>query len=1246
MKRINSQKFITAVFGLALGVLALVGCIAFRTISSFMRSVAARRHNTLVIEKLESLLSEMKDFEIGQQGFLLTGKSDYLKPYVAAMADVNQTFKELENLTADDPESRQTLPSLAVLIGTSLTNIQNSITERKWRGSEAALQVIMKGDETKSMEDVRRVTREMESRQRKLMQQRELEMAVNARNAGRVLLLGISISFLLLVSVFYLLNREIGVRQRAEMELESERHLLTALLESSPDNIYFKDCKSRFLRISKSLAGFFAIGDPRHAVGKTDFDYFTEAHARPAFDDEQKIISTGQHMVGIEKKESWPDGRETWSSTTKMPLRDTQGHIIGTMGISRDVTKRKQAENENLRLATAIEQSGESVVITDITGRIEYVNPAFTRMTGYSAAEALGRNPRMLKAGKQSADFYAQLWKTILAGKVWQGDLINKRKDGTLYTEQMAITPVRDSKGAISNFIAIKEDVTERRAAEEGLKQSEARYRDLVENSGVLVGTQDLTGRILSANGATVRAFGCTALEDLVGHHMSEFVPARFHPQLQPYSESIGKSGKANGLLTIRTPQGEERIIEYANSIRREGLSEPIVRCFGFDVTDRERQRVELQKAKEAAEAANRSKSEFLANMSHEIRTPMNGILGMTELVLGTELDREQREYLDMAKSSADSLLTVINDILDFSRMEAGKLDLDLIEFNLRDSLEQTMRTLALRAHQKGLELVCDVRPEVPDVIIGDPSRLRQIIINLVGNAIKFTDKGEIVVRADFDSNLEDGVGLHFEVSDTGIGIPAQKQQLIFGAFSQADGSVTRKYGGTGLGLTISKKLVDMMRGEIWVKSEEGKGSSFHFTAKVPIAKTKTAELPVRYPILKGIPVLVVDDNATNRRILNDMLIHWQMKPTLAEGGKAALAILEQALEDGNVYPLVLTDAHMPEMDGFTLADRIKHNSRLANATIMMLTSGGQRGDAVRCKELGISAYLTKPIRQTELREAIMGVLASQPADQCEQSLVTRHSLREARRGLKILVAEDNLVNQRLATRLLENRGHTVVLAVNGCEALAALEQSHHGEIDLVLMDVQMPEKGGFEATAAIRKREESTGQHIPIIAMTAHAMKGDREKCLAAGMDGYVSKPIQVEELFAVIEGVLPSLPFKQTESPKQAIDQAALLNRVNGDRNLLTEMAGLFLRDCPQHMTEIRQAVARRDSKALEFAAHALKGSVSNFVAEAAREAALRLESMGHQGDFRDSEIAYQTLVLEIDNVKHSLGALTKGV
>jgi PAS domain S-box-containing protein len=652
----------------------------------------------------------------------------------------------------------------------------------------------------------------------------------------------------------------------------------------------------------------------------------------------------------------------------------------------------------------------------------------------------------------------------------------------------------------------------------------------------------------------------------------------------------------------------------------------------------------DLEVARKRAEEATRAKSEFLANISHEIRTPMNAMIGMTELALETRVTREQREYLNAIQGSADALLTLVNDLLDFSKIEARKLQLDRIGFNLRDALEDTMRVLAPRAHQKGLELVCHIHSDVPDALVGDPLRLRQIVVNLVGNAIKFTEHGEVLLHVQAKSRRNGNTQLRFSVTDTGIGIPLEKQAVIFEAFSQADSSTTRRYGGTGLGLAISAQLVELMGGRISVESRPSQGSTFHFTAVFEVQQPGMEKPPARWRTLTDLPVLIVDDNATNRRILEEVFTNWHMRPVAVESGAAALGTLEKSLHADQPFAVVLLDGHMPDMDGFSVAERISHDSRYAGIKLVMLTSAGQPEDVARCRKLGISAYLTKPIKQSELFDVIVTAIG-QPVIERPRAPQRRKGARPAERTLQVLVAEDNQVNQLVATRVFQKLGHRVTVVSNGREALSAVQA---GKFDLIAMDVQMPEMDGFAATNAIRSWEKAAGTHIPIMAMTAHAMKGDRERCLAAGMDGYTSKPIRIRELEQAIAQLI-SLPepskIPVSESDANAvIDHAALLAGVDGDRRLLREFIRLFLADCPQRLAEIKEAIRRGDAGALRRAAHTLKGSVGNFAAQKAFAASQRLENMGRDGELGSAGEACVTLESELKILSDELRRLTR--
>jgi len=670
----------------------------------------------------------------------------------------------------------------------------------------------------------------------------------------------------------------------------------------------------------------------------------------------------------------------------------------------------------------------------------------------------------------------------------------------------------------------------------DALSRSEAHFRSLIENAGELIMVLDREGTIQYVSPASSSLLARSP-EDLLGSNLVSHIHVEDRARLRTILDS-GSGTEIAASLEFRWDR-EDGSWQILESIVSDRLGDPAVagvvinsrdvtarkqaeaqiRKLNEDLERRVAERTaELETAKVAAESANRAKSQFLANMSHEIRTPMNGILGMTELALDTELTREQHEYLSVVKSSAESLLSVINDILDFSKMEAGKFAISPVECDLIPALEGIVKSLAMRAHQKDLELMCRVLPGVPERVVLDIDRVRQIVVNLVGNAIKFTGQGEVELQVSADAASESDAVLHFSVRDTGIGIPPERQQAIFEPFSQADGSISRRYGGTGLGLTISARLVQLMRGHIWVESMHGAGSTFHFTLECPIARR---ERPIFLPTdpgqLRGLRVLILDDNPTNRRILEDMLKKWDVDATVVEAGPAALTMLASAANSGQPYSLLLLDAHMPGMDGFTVAQRIQENPQHTGTTVMMLSSSDLNADAAYCGRMGIRRYLVKPVSQSELREAVLGAISEfyLPQEPEHGQETTKAPVSVSQR---ILVVEDNAVNQMLALRLLEKQGHAVTIAGTGLEAI---ERAATGGFDVILMDVQMPGMDGLQATVAIREAEAGSRVHVPILAMTAHAMSGDRDRCLAAGMDGYLSKPICPRTLFETLSSI-----------------------------------------------------------------------------------------------------------------------------
>ncbi|MBN2312447.1 MAG: response regulator [Sedimentisphaerales bacterium] len=785
---------------------------------------------------------------------------------------------------------------------------------------------------------------------------------------------------------------------KAEAELKQERYLLHALMDNLPHSIYFKDLQSRFIRINRALANYFGLSDATDALGKTDADIFTGEHAREAKADEERVIRTGQPLLDKEEKETWPDGHETWVTTTKLPLYNEEGKIVGTFGISRDITERKRA------------------------------------------AEA-------------------------------------------------------------------------------------------------------------------------------------------------------------------------------------------------------------LRQAKEAAELASRVKSDFLATMSHEIRTPMNGIIGMIDLLRNTQPTSQQRTYLDLASQSAETLLRLINDILDFSKIEAGKFELESVGFKLRDTLGDTLHTLSGRASAKALELTYRIPPEIPDNLVGDPGRLCQIILNLAGNAIKFTEKGEISVDVRLESQVDDTIRLHFAVTDTGPGIPVEKQKIIFEAFRQADSSMSRRYGGTGLGLAISSHLAELMKGRMWVESEVGMGSTFHFIATFSRQPEISARLLPELKTLYDLHVLIVDDNRTNRLILEEMLSNWRMKPTAVDSGPAALAEMERAAKANEPFHLVLLDGLMPEMDGFTLAEQIRQTPGLSETTLIMLSSAGNLEDSRLCRDLGIDYCLIKPVKQSELLDSIVSALSVATADEIKPPVAVEESPASASH-LHILLAEDGLVNQKVAVNLLEQQGHKVTVANNGREVLTAVEREF---FDAILMDVQMPEMDGFEATSIIREREKKSGTHLPIIAMTAHAMKGDRERCLEAGMDGYIAKPIRAKDLYETIDVTVsrlrgPRFQGNAVKEDEERLDGDKILEHTGGDTETLKEIVELFFEESAKLMATIRDAISTKNSSELQRAAHTLKGSIRIFGVKRPAAAALRLEIMGRDQDLAGAEEAYSTLEKEIKWLIPKLRSLAK--
>ena len=851
-------------------------------------------------------------------------------------------------------------------------------------------------------------------------------------------------------------------------------------------------------------------------------------------------------------------------------------------------------------------------------------------------------------------------------------------------------SPVRDSRGRTIGVQCIFWDVTERVRAQSDLKASEARARAVIETSLDCVILSDENGLIVEFNKAAERTFGY-ARDEAIGQPMDQllFAPSsqgRGRDNVSRYA-ARGEEGSLIGKrreVPLVKRSGETFIAEMAMQPIRVEIGNaaadaaldggPTHTTIQFatvlhDITRRKQDEEALRRAKEQAEAANQAKSAFLANMSHEIRTPMNAIIGMTGLVLDDSLTPEQREHLTIVQDSAESLLSLINDILDFSKIEAGKLDLDRQRFRLRDRLGDTMKSLAMRAHAKGLELACHVAPEVPEVLLGDAGRLRQVIVNLVGNAIKFTEAGEVVLDVSPAAGAAGtpaggSVRLRFAVRDTGIGIPEDRQRVIFDAFEQADTSTTRRFGGTGLGLAISGRLVTLMGGAIELDSVPGEGSTFAFEADFGVVESRRETIAP--PTLRGMRVLVVDDNATNRRILKEMLTNWGMQVQTVPSAASALEMLAAAEDEDEAFPLVLTDSQMPETDGFSLVRQLRDGEGLAQQPIvLMLTSGDRPGDAERSRRLGIARFMTKPVKQSELHDAIALAFDADPPerppadDEDEDAPI---------RGLRILLAEDSVPNQKLAVGLLSKHDHEIVIANNGREAVERFEAE---PFDLILMDVQMPELDGLSATKAIRDRESAVGRSVPIVAMTAHAMKGDEELCLAAGMDAYLSKPIRPARLYEAIRSLKvsasdsePTVPIAPDASVfdgedtslrvaaigedaatdlagESHVDWDVALGTVGGDEELLGEIIEAFCEEAPRLLAALSSAIRSESGPEVRRAAHTLKGNLRALGAMGLIELAASIEDRGGRDEFVGLATDAKTLAEAVRQVQQELVA-----
>jgi two-component system sensor histidine kinase/response regulator len=1057
---------------------------------------------------------------------------------------------------------------------------------------------------------------------------------------------------------------DITERKRAEEALRQANERLELAMRGS--NLAIWECDMPDGRTENShltlinvweLLGYGARTSP------TDFASVVALLFHP--DDQERVSRELRELFASDRREyeseyrvRTKDGATRWHLARGTVVRDATAKPVRFIGTSADITDLKRAEEalreSERRFRTFVDQAADAFFLTDEQGRILDVNRRACESLGYSRDELIGMTPFDF-VDLEPAVIDDRLCK-FLAGAAVAFESRHRRKDGTVFPVETRGKSFRE--GGQQFMVVLSRDTTERTRAEQALRESEEQFRQLAENiDGVFWLQEGGWERLLYISPAYEQIWGrtCQSMYELPRSWINSVHPedrdvvfAHFEQQ------SRGVSTETD--FRITRPDGSMRWVRCRAFPLRNRAGD-VLRVAGLveDITERREFEEQLRRAKEAAEAANRAKDEFLANVSHEIRTPMNAILGMAELTLDTPLTDEQRNNLNIVLCSAEGLLNLINDLLDFSKIEAGRLEMEEADFSLRTALNQTLRALALRAHKKGMELACQVEQDVPDGLVGDGNRLRQVLLNLIGNAIKFTEAGEVIVRVRTREADGHAVVIDFGIADTGIGIAPEKRQTIFQAFEQADSSTTRRYGGTGLGLTISSRLVEMMGGTIAVESELGRGSTFRFSARFG-RSSRLAAAPAQPPVvdLHGLRVLIVDDNATNRTILHGWASAWGMIPTGTGDVPAAMSALWRGVASKEPFALVLLDARMPGTDGLELAKEILQTPELSTCRIILLTSDDRPGDAKRYRALRISAVLMKPVQQEELLDNVYRVLShgAVPTAIAEsirttaldtlQELAAPTAMERASRHLKVLVAEDNKFNQQVIQRMLERRGHTVRVVPNGSETLAALEQS---AFDLLLLDVNMPKMDGFEVIKIIREREKTSGTHLRVIALTALSGKRDRERCIEAGMDDFLAKPVRAAEVYAALDRVIKANPAAESETSaaiSSIIDPATLWSACGGDGALLFELIQLFHEEWPRVLGRVEAAIQSANAEQLRTAAHTARGLVAFFSTSAAQAAEV-LEQMGIDGRAGDAGEPYQALSQAVQDLRAALPTLT---
>ena len=1278
-------------FGLVAFIMLGLGWSTYRMVRDATSDDAWVEHTQVVLALVEELHWLITESESSARGFALTGEGRYLQPYNRDLPLILAKIQALRRETSDNSSQQVRIKAVSPWIESRLDSLARLIATRR-SGGLAAVQTFLQDENGRRlMERISAQIEEISREEGRLLIVRRQAAASSQFNSIGVLAAGVVANLIILSLVFRLIARAIHRRSLAEDSLqtsEAEARKMALVAAKTHNAVLILDADGR---IEWANDGFQRLTGHSltEATGQTVACMLEGPDTEPGrieagLATDQSGVASRVEFIAYSKT-----GRWFWADLEAQPVVDSSGTEAKIIVLMSDITQRHRAEG---RIAS---QYGVTRILSEATslqGSIPDLLAVIGQRLMMDVAEyweidrgsaTLSLTESWCARAELTSSFIDPSRPVVFArgaglpGRIWESEepvwINNLDSDGGFVRRAIAAEsglrhgcgfPIIDSSGVIGVVALLarhQQEVDEpllqilttlgqqiglfndRRTAEQALRESESRFRSLADRAPVMIWISEADGsRSWFSRGWL--DFAGEPLETQIGDGWRDLIhPADREAVLTTYHSAIAERRAYQNEFRLRRADGEYRWILGRGDPRDEQAGEfgGFIGC-NIDVT-------EIHQAKETAESASRAKSEFLANMSHEIRTPMNGILGMTELALETNLTSRQREYLMMVKLSADSLLTVINDILDFSKIEAGKLSLDPIPFDLRDSLDDTMRTLANRAHDKGLELACRIAPEVPDSLIGDPLRLRQVIVNLVGNAIKFTAQGEVVVSVEVARLSDKQVSLQFSVADTGIGISPEKRRSIFEPFEQADGSTTRRYGGTGLGLAISTNLVQLMGGSISVEGNLGAGSTFLFDAAFEVGIINDfPNKKCHVGPIHDLRILVVDDNETNRRILEEVLWNWGAQPTTAIDGPAALGLLREASLADRPFEVAIIDGMMPDMDGFELAVRIKAEPLSYAPTILMLTSGDLSGASERARGLGIAAYLTKPVRQSELFETLMRTLhgqARQPLAESSPSLrdaaaTAKSGTTRASRPLRVLLAEDHIVNQRVAVGLLKRLGHEAVVVGDGRHAVNAWRGE---DFDLILMDISMPEMDGFEAVAAIRAEEVSLDRHTFVVALTAHAMKGDREHCLNAGFDDYLAKPIRSEDLRLILETTIATLAKPPESATNSEFHHAEALAGMGGDESLLAEVIQMFLDDYPRLLSEIDAARAANDSATLARLIHTIRGVASNFAIPVVMTQATNLEALARSGaDPAQIRDGWSALQAGIERIRPKLEAV----